>query len=101
MLGQQYHATGAPMDGTSPGPGHPGGVWDPNRWNSARCDTAELNLFPAQDLSKSAARWRELDEYTAKKAYLAVFGVQEVPKLMSEGLLVLWVPRTRFAFRVS
>jgi hypothetical protein len=31
----------------APGPGHPGGVWDPNRWNSARCDTAELNLFPA------------------------------------------------------
>lgn len=39
--------TGAAMDGVSPGPGHPGGTWDPNRWNSARCDTAELNLFPA------------------------------------------------------
>lgn len=31
----------------SAGPGHPGGAWDPNRWNSARCDTAERNLFPA------------------------------------------------------
>jgi hypothetical protein len=39
--------TGAPMDGVSGGPGHPGGVWDPNRWNSARCDTAEIDLFPA------------------------------------------------------
>ena len=27
--------------------GHAGGVWDPNVWNSARCDTAERNLFPA------------------------------------------------------
>jgi hypothetical protein len=24
------------------------GGWDPNVWNSARCDTAELNLFPRQ-----------------------------------------------------
>ena len=38
--------TGAPMNGVTRGPGHPGGAWDPNRWNSARCDTAELNLFP-------------------------------------------------------
>ena len=44
---------------------------------------AELNLEPAQDLSKSAGQWRELEEYTAKKAYLAVFGTQQVPKLMS------------------
>ena len=47
LLDNGAFGTGAPMDGTSPGPGHPGGVWDPNRWNSARCDTAELNLFPA------------------------------------------------------
>ena len=45
---------------------------------------AGLNLVPAQELSKSAGQWRELDEYTAKKAYLAVFGTQQVPKLMSE-----------------
>jgi peptide/nickel transport system substrate-binding protein len=44
---------------------------------------AELNLVPAQELSKSAGQWRELEEYTAKKAYLAVFGTQQVPKLMS------------------
>ncbi len=29
------------------GPGHPSGKWDPNVWNSARCDTVEGNLFPA------------------------------------------------------
>ena len=28
--------------------GHPGGVWSPNVWNSARCDTVELNLFPVE-----------------------------------------------------
>src|SRR5262245_12642936 len=38
-------ALGTGGNGTT-GPGHPGGVWDPNRWNSARCDTAETNLFP-------------------------------------------------------
>jgi peptide/nickel transport system substrate-binding protein len=45
---------------------------------------AGLNLVPAQEISKSAGQWRELEEYTAKKAYLAVFGAQLVPKLMSE-----------------
>jgi len=45
---------------------------------------AGLNLVPAQEISKSAGQWRELEEYTAKKAYLAVFGTQQVPKLMSE-----------------
>ncbi|HKH22742.1 MAG TPA: ABC transporter substrate-binding protein [Solirubrobacterales bacterium] len=45
---------------------------------------AGLNLVPATQLSRAAGRWRELDEYTAKKSYLAVFGTQQVPKLMSE-----------------
>jgi peptide/nickel transport system substrate-binding protein len=44
---------------------------------------AELDLDPAQEISKAAGQWRELEEYTAKKAYLAVFGTQQVPKLMS------------------
>lgn len=26
--------------------GHPGGTWSADVWNSARCDTAERNLFP-------------------------------------------------------
>jgi peptide/nickel transport system substrate-binding protein len=44
----------------------------------------KLNLVPAQDLATAAGDWRDLDEYTAKKAYAAVFGTQAVPKLMSE-----------------
>ena len=30
--------------------GHHAGSWDPNTWNSARCDTAERNLFPVDSL---------------------------------------------------
>jgi peptide/nickel transport system substrate-binding protein len=45
---------------------------------------AELNLVPAQEIGSAAGGWRDLEEYTAKKAYLAVFGTQQVPKLMSE-----------------
>lgn len=43
-----------------------------------------LNLVPATDLGSVADDWKDLDEYTATKAYLAVFGAQRVPKLMSE-----------------
>jgi hypothetical protein len=42
-------AFGTGGNGTT-GPGHPGGKWDPNTWNSARMDTAEFNLFPAQSV---------------------------------------------------
>ncbi|NOT35501.1 MAG: hypothetical protein HOP12_15250 [Candidatus Eisenbacteria bacterium] len=47
LLENGAFGTGAPMNGISPGPGHAAGVWNPNVWNSARCDTAELNLFAA------------------------------------------------------
>ena len=43
----------------------------------------KLSLVPAQDLGSAAGEWRDLDEYAAKKAYLAVFGTQQVPKLIS------------------
>jgi peptide/nickel transport system substrate-binding protein len=46
----------------------------------------KLSLVPAQDLGSSAGEWRDLDEYAAKKAYLAVFGTQLVPKLISARL---------------
>jgi peptide/nickel transport system substrate-binding protein len=46
----------------------------------------KLSLVPAQDLSSAAGEWRDLDEYSAKKAYLAVFGMQQVPKLISDRL---------------
>jgi peptide/nickel transport system substrate-binding protein len=46
----------------------------------------KLILVPVQDLDTAAAEWRDLDEYAAKKAYLAVIGTQQVPKLMSDRL---------------
>jgi len=51
-----------------------------------RQQLAKLNLIPAQEIGSASGQWRELEEYTAKKAYLAVFGTQQVPKLMSERL---------------
>jgi peptide/nickel transport system substrate-binding protein len=44
----------------------------------------KLSLVAAQDLGSVAGEWRDLDEYAGKKAYLAVFGTQQVPKLISE-----------------
>jgi peptide/nickel transport system substrate-binding protein len=38
-----------------------------------------LNLVPVQEIDSAADEWRDLDEYTARKAYLAVFGTQQVP----------------------
>jgi peptide/nickel transport system substrate-binding protein len=46
----------------------------------------KLSLVPAQDLGSAEGDWRDLDEYTARKAYLAVFGAQRVPKLISDRL---------------
>ena len=44
---------------------------------------AKLRLVGIQDLDTYSGEWRDLDKYSAKKAYLAVIGSQEVPKLMS------------------
>jgi peptide/nickel transport system substrate-binding protein len=44
---------------------------------------AKLRLVTIQDLDTFSGEWRALDEYAAKKAYLAVIGIQQVPKLMS------------------
>jgi peptide/nickel transport system substrate-binding protein len=44
----------------------------------------KLSLVATQDLGSAAGDWRDLDEYSAKKAYLAVFGTQQAPKLISE-----------------
>jgi peptide/nickel transport system substrate-binding protein len=43
----------------------------------------KLSLVAAQDLGSAAGEWRDLGEYAAKKAYLAVVGTQQVPKLIS------------------
>jgi peptide/nickel transport system substrate-binding protein len=46
----------------------------------------KLTLVPSQDLGSVAGDWRDLDEYAARKAYLAVIGAQRVPKLISARL---------------
>jgi peptide/nickel transport system substrate-binding protein len=46
-------------------------------------ELAKLNSVPATKLSSVAAEWQALDEYVAKKAYVAVFGSEEVPKFLS------------------
>ncbi|HEY6671852.1 MAG TPA: ABC transporter substrate-binding protein [Solirubrobacterales bacterium] len=46
----------------------------------------KLSLVAAQDLGPAAGEWRDLDEYSARKAYLAVLGYQQVPKLISDRL---------------
>jgi peptide/nickel transport system substrate-binding protein len=45
-----------------------------------------LGAVPTTKLSSIASKWQALDEYTAKKAYLAVFGYQTFPKFTSNRL---------------
>ncbi len=42
-------------------------------------EVAKLGVTPTTQLSKVASQWQALDEYVAKKAYLAVFGYQTFP----------------------
>jgi peptide/nickel transport system substrate-binding protein len=44
----------------------------------------KLGATPTVDLSKVAASWQAVDEYTAKKAYVAVFGYQTFPEFASD-----------------
>ncbi len=46
-------------------------------------ELAALGPVPSSQLGSVLGRWQALDEYTAKKAYLAVFGYDEVPKFLS------------------
>jgi peptide/nickel transport system substrate-binding protein len=46
-------------------------------------ELAVLNKVPTTELSKVAARWAALDEYLAKKAYVAVYGYEKDPKFFS------------------
>ncbi|MFL5048432.1 MAG: ABC transporter substrate-binding protein, partial [Xanthobacteraceae bacterium] len=57
-----------------------GGVQDP----FIQQQLEKLSLVPAQESSTSSDDWRDLDEYAAQKAYLAVFATQQVPKLLSD-----------------
>jgi peptide/nickel transport system substrate-binding protein len=44
----------------------------------------KLNKVPATKLSTVAGEWQALDEYVGKKAYVASFGSEEVPKFFSD-----------------
>jgi peptide/nickel transport system substrate-binding protein len=47
-------------------------------------ELAALAPVPSSRLSTVVGRWQALDEYTARKAYMAVFGYDEVPKFTSD-----------------
>jgi peptide/nickel transport system substrate-binding protein len=47
-------------------------------------ELASLSPVPSSQLSTVVARWQALDEYVARKAYLAVIGYDEAPKFTSE-----------------
>lgn len=46
-------------------------------------EIAALAPVPSSQLGSVVGRWQALDRYTAQKAYLAVFGYDEVPKFFS------------------
>jgi peptide/nickel transport system substrate-binding protein len=45
---------------------------------------ASLGKIPASELTAHASQWQKLDEYVAKKAYVAVFGYQKFPFFASD-----------------
>jgi len=66
-----------------------GEVNDPH----VNAEVAKLGTIPTTQLQKNASQWQALDEYVAKKAYVAVFGYQKFPFFASDrinyGALVL------------
>jgi peptide/nickel transport system substrate-binding protein len=46
-------------------------------------ELTKLDAVPATKLNSVANEWQALDEYTAKKAYVASYGTEEVPKFFS------------------
>jgi len=46
-------------------------------------ELAKLNPVPSDKLDTVEQQWQQLDEYTAKKAYVAVYGQQQAPKFFS------------------
>jgi peptide/nickel transport system substrate-binding protein len=47
-------------------------------------ELAKLDAVPATKLESAANEWQALDEYVAKKAYVAVFGSEQLPKFLSD-----------------
>jgi peptide/nickel transport system substrate-binding protein len=58
---------------------NPGEVQDPH----IQKELAYLNKVPASKLQSVASRWQALEQYTAKKAYSAVYGQDEKPQFYS------------------
>jgi peptide/nickel transport system substrate-binding protein len=46
-------------------------------------ELAKLDAVPATKLDSVSGEWRALDQYVAKKGYVAVYGSEELPKFMS------------------
>jgi peptide/nickel transport system substrate-binding protein len=46
-------------------------------------ELAKLDAVPATKLDSAADEWRALDEYVARKAYVASYGEEELPKFLS------------------
>jgi peptide/nickel transport system substrate-binding protein len=46
----------------------------------------KLEGTPTQDLDSVASQWQQLDEYTAQKSYVSVYGSEAVPKFFSDRL---------------
>ncbi len=49
-------------------------------------ELAKLNPVPATQLDSVANEWTALDEYTAKKAYVVVYGAESFPRFFSDRL---------------
>lgn len=47
-------------------------------------ELAVLGPVPSSQLDSVVSRWQALDEYTARKAYVAAFGYEEAPKFFSD-----------------
>jgi peptide/nickel transport system substrate-binding protein len=58
---------------------NPSQVNDPH----IQSEIASLGPVPSSQLSSVVGRWQALDQYTAQKAYMVVFGYDEVPKFFS------------------
>jgi peptide/nickel transport system substrate-binding protein len=51
-----------------------------------QAELRRLNAVPATELDSVADEWAALDEYTARRAYVAVYGAEAVPKFFSDKL---------------
>jgi peptide/nickel transport system substrate-binding protein len=59
---------------------NPSQVNDPH----IQSEIASLGPVPSSQLGSVVSRWQALDQYTAQKAYMAVFGYDEAPKFFSD-----------------